>query len=120
MYFLSFSGHKFHAPRGLGFIYAKEGRMLYPCLTGGGQEQVVRSGTENVPAMSAMAKSLRYFCAKVDANVARQQAVRKRILYHVSQKPKESMFSQLTPDLSPHVLCLSMSGVRGETMFHVL
>lgn len=116
--FLSFSGHKFHAPRGTGFIYAKEGRMLDPLLTGGGQEHDWRSGTENVPAIAAMAKSLRLLLANEDANVARQQAVRKRIFEHVSQKPKVTMFSQLTPDFAPHVLCFAIAGVRGETIVH--
>ena len=105
--FLSFSGHKFHAPR-----------MLDPLLTGGGQEHDWRSGTENVPAIAAMAKSLRLLLANEDANVARQQAVRKRIFEHVSQKPKVTMFSQLTPDFAPHVLCFAIAGVRGETIVH--
>ena len=56
---MSFSGHKFHAPRGVGFMYKKEGRMIAPLLTGGGQEKNLRSGTENLPAIAAMAKALR-------------------------------------------------------------
>ncbi len=116
--FMSFSGHKFHAPRGTGFIYAKEGRMIAPLLTGGGQENDWRSGTENVPAIAAMAKSLRLLLANEADNVARQQAVRKRIYDHVSQKPKVTMFSQLTPDFAPHVLCFAIAGVRGETIVH--
>ena len=60
--------------------------MLDPLLTGGGQERDWRSGTENVPAIAAMAKSLRLLLANEDANVARQQAVRKRVFEHVSQR----------------------------------
>jgi Cysteine sulfinate desulfinase/cysteine desulfurase and related enzymes len=47
--FATFSGHKFHAPRGTGFVYAKSGRKLSPLIDGGGQERTMRSGTENTP-----------------------------------------------------------------------
>ena len=57
--FVTFSGHKFHAPRGVGFIYARQGRRIAPLMTGGGQEKNLRSGTENLPAIAAMAKALR-------------------------------------------------------------
>lgn len=57
--FATFSAHKFHGPRGVGFIYWKKGRKLTPLMTGGGQEQNQRSGTENLPAIVAMAKALR-------------------------------------------------------------
>ena len=57
--FATFSAHKFHGPRGVGFIYWKKGRKLAPLMTGGGQEQNQRSGTENLPAIVAMAKALR-------------------------------------------------------------
>src|SRR5699024_940831 len=49
--FLTFSGHKFHAPRGIGFMYKKTGRMIEPLMAGGGQEKNQRSGTENLPAI---------------------------------------------------------------------
>ncbi|HZK46871.1 MAG TPA: cysteine desulfurase family protein, partial [Atopostipes sp.] len=52
-----FSGHKFRAPRGIGFIYIKDGRQIAPLLTGGGQESDMRSGTENLPAIAAMARA---------------------------------------------------------------
>src|SRR5690625_4861078 len=54
-----FSGHKFRAPRGIGFIYLKEGRQLAPLLTGGGQEKGSRSGTENLPGIAAMSRAVR-------------------------------------------------------------
>ena len=57
--FLTFSGHKFHAPRGIGFMYKKRGRMIAPLMSGGGQEKALRSGTENLPAIASMAKALR-------------------------------------------------------------
>lgn len=78
-----------------------------------------RCGTENVSAMLAMAKSRCLLLANEELNVARQQAVAKRIFDVVCQKPKVTMFSVLTPDLLPHVLCLLLLGVRGETIVYV-
>jgi len=115
---LSVSAHKIHGPKGVGFLYIDERVKIRPLLYGGGQQKDMRSGTENVPAIAAMAKSLRLLLANEDANVARQQAVRKRVFEHVSQKPKVTMFSQLTPDFAPHVLCFAIAGVRGETIVH--
>ncbi len=116
--FITFSGHKFHAPRGTGFIYAKRGRLIDPLMTGGGQENDWRSGTENTPAIAAMAKALRLLLTDEQAHVAQQQAVRERIYNHVSQMPNVTMFSQLTPDFAPHILCFAVEGVRGETTVH--
>ena len=57
--FATFSGHKFHSVRGVGFIFAKEGKKISPLLTGGGQESDKRSTTENVAGIAATAKALR-------------------------------------------------------------
>ncbi|KFN91702.1 cysteine desulfurase [Tetragenococcus muriaticus 3MR10-3] len=64
--FAAFSAHKFHGPRGVGFIYWKKGRRLQALMTGGGQEGEQRSGTENVPAIVAMARALRLTFEKIN------------------------------------------------------
>lgn len=116
--FLTFSGHKFHAPRGIGFIYAKAGRKLAALMAGGGQEQNQRSGTENLPAIAAMAKAIRLLLTDEEAKVAKQQAVRKMIYDHLAKFDKVAIFSQLTPNFAPHILCFTIDGVRGETIVH--
>ncbi|WP_407893138.1 cysteine desulfurase family protein [Lacticaseibacillus sp. N501-2] len=116
--FITFSGHKFHAPRGTGFIYAKEGRHIAPLMTGGGQEDNLRSGTENTPAVAAMAKALRLHLQDEASNVKKQAAIRQRIAEHVQQFPNVHLFSELTPDFAPHILCFAIRGVRGETIVH--
>ncbi|WP_179395239.1 cysteine desulfurase family protein [Lacticaseibacillus absianus] len=116
--FITFSGHKFHGPRGTGFIYMEEGRHIAPLMTGGGQESNLRSGTENTPAIAAMAKALRLLLTDEDEKVAHEQAIRTRIYEHVAQYPNVVLFSQLTPDFAPHILCFAIRGVRGETIVH--
>ncbi|MEJ1307024.1 cysteine desulfurase family protein [Latilactobacillus sakei] len=116
--FVTLSGHKFHGPRGTGILYKKRDRHLAPLLTGGGQEHDLRSGTENVPAIAAMAKALRLLLTDEAQKVQKQAAIRERIYQHVSQAEKTVMFSQLTPDFVPHILCFAIKGVRGETTVH--
>lgn len=116
--FLTFSGHKFHAPRGTGFIYAKNTKHLAPLMTGGGQEHNLRSGTENTPAIAAMAKALRLLLADEAGAVAHQQAVRERIYQHVTRFEHVHPFSELTADYAPHILTFAIAGVRGETIVH--
>lgn len=116
--FVTFSGHKFHAPRGVGFIYARQGRRIAPLMTGGGQEKNLRSGTENLPAIVAMAKALRLLLTDEKQKVAHQAAVKKAIYDHVTSFDKVVDFSKCAPDFAPHILCFAIKGVRGETIVH--
>ena len=113
-----FSGHKFHAPRGVGFLYKKAGRKLAPLLSGGGQEKNLRSSTENLPAIAAMAKALRLLLENETKNVAHEQAIRQKIFEHLQAFDKVTLFSQLDDKFAPHILCFAIAGVRGETIVH--
>lgn len=115
---VTFSGHKFHAPRGVGFLYKKAGRKLAPLLSGGGQEKNLRSSTENLPAIAAMAKALRLLLENETKNVAHEQAIRQKIFEHLQAFDKATLFSQLDDKFAPHILCFAIAGVRGETIVH--
>ncbi len=116
--FVTFSGHKFHAPRGTGFIYARAGRKIAPLLTGGGQERNLRSGTENVPAIAAMAKALRLLLDHEQEAVARELTIKQAILNHIQGLRNITIFSEDTANFAPHILCFAIEGVRGETIVH--
>lgn len=116
--FLTFSGHKFHAPRGVGFIYKKRGKKLQPLLAGGGQEKNLRSGTENVAAIAAMAKALRLLLTDEASKVKQQQEIKAYLYQQLNQAPKVVLHSQLNENFAPHILCFSILGVRGETIVH--
>lgn len=115
---VTFSGHKFHAPRGVGFLYKRSGRKLAPLLSGGGQEKNLRSSTENLPAIAAMAKALRLLLENETKNVAHEQAIRQKIFEHLQKFDKVTLFSQLDDKFAPHILCFAIAGVRGETIVH--
>ncbi|UQS83829.1 cysteine desulfurase family protein [Bombilactobacillus thymidiniphilus] len=116
--FMTFSGHKFHAPRGVGFIYAKQGRKIAPLINGGGQENNWRSSTENVPAIVAMAKALRVATTDEINKAQQQQELRHMLLQHLKTLANVAIFSQETPDFAPHIVCFAINGVRGETIVH--
>lgn len=116
--FVTFSGHKFHAPRGVGFIYARQGRRIAPLMTGGGQEKNLRSGTENLPAIAAMAKALRLLLTDEKQKVAHQAQVKQAIYGHVTSFDKVVAFSKCDAGFAPHILCFAIKGVRGETIVH--
>lgn len=116
--FATFSAHKFHALRGTGFVYAKQGRQLAPLINGGGQERGQRSGTENVAGFAAMARAIRLVKEKETESVKQEQAVRTAIFKHLQQFDHVHLFSDLTSQFASHVLCFAIEGVRGETVVH--
>lgn len=116
--FATFSGHKFHAPRGTGFIYKKAGRKIAPLVDGGGQEQGLRGGTENTPGDAALAKSIRLLKENENEVVKREYAIKQRIVDHIKKYPGVTIFSQVDNSFAAHILCFAIVGVRGETVVH--
>ncbi|MDK1727771.1 cysteine desulfurase family protein [Dellaglioa algida] len=116
--FVTFSGHKFHAPRGVGFIYSKRGRHIEPLLTGGGQEHNLRSGTENVPAIAGMSKALRLLLENETEMVTKQKTVKEVVFNHINEFGKITTFSKMQSNFAPHILCFAIEGVRGESIVH--
>ncbi|MDO4854983.1 MAG: cysteine desulfurase family protein [Limosilactobacillus gorillae] len=115
--FAVFSGHKFHAPRGTGFIYKQAGRKLAPLIDGGGQERGLRGGTENTPGIAAMARAIRLMKEAEEKDVTSELAVKKAITDHIVQFNHVKVFSG-TDGFAPHILTFAIVGVRGETIVH--
>ncbi len=117
--FATFSAHKFHGPRGTGFIYWKKGRRLAPLLTGGGQEKNQRSGTENVPGIVAMTRSLRLALDQKEAKPNHTKHLKQALVNALSSYDKVTIFSE-GEEYAPHILCFSLKGIRGEVLVHAL
>lgn len=115
--FATFSGHKFHAPRGVGFIYKKAGKRITPLLTGGGQESDLRSTTENLAAIAAMAKALRLVFDKDAANLSKIAAMKERLFDELSRDEDVILFSA-NQDFVPNIVTFGVKGVRGEVLVH--
>lgn len=117
--FATFSAHKFHGPRGIGFIYWKQGRKLASLLAGGGQENNQRSGTENLPAIVAMAKALRLKFDQAQSKQQHVQALRLALMQALKGIPGIRLFSG-EENFAPHILCFALVGIRGEVLVHAL
>lgn len=115
--FATFSGHKFHGIRGVGFIYIKSGKKITPLLTGGGQERDYRSTTENVAGIAATAKALRLSMEKLDIFRSKTGQMKTVIRQALLDYPDIFVFSD-EEDFAPHILTFGIKGVRGEVIVH--
>ncbi len=113
----SFSSHKFHGPRGVGFLYKKAGKKITPLLTGGGQEDGMRSTTENVAGIAAMAKALRLTLETAEQDREKLAAMKTVIYENLASFADVSLYSDLA-GFVPNILTFGIAGVRGEVLVH--
>ena len=115
--FATFSSHKFHGLRGVGFVYIKEGKKITPLLTGGGQEKEMRSTTENVAGIAVTAKALRLAMENQEAFASKTQQMKEVIRKELANYPDVTIFSG-EDHFAPHILTFGIKGVRGEVVVH--
>lgn len=115
--FATFSSHKFHGLRGVGFVYIKEGKKITPLLTGGGQEKEMRSTTENVAGIAATATALRLAMENQEAFANKTQQMKEVIRKELANYPDVTIFSG-EDHFAPHILTFGIKGVRGEVVVH--
>lgn len=118
--FATFSAHKFHGPRGVGFIYWKEGKKLAPLLNGGGQESGQRATTENLPAIVAMSRALRLHLEKKAERPNHTAVIRQYLKEALASYEKVTIFSGDESGFAPHILTFGIKGIRGEVLVHAL
>lgn len=113
---ITLSGHKIHAPKGVGALYVRAGLRLPPLLLGGGQEDGKRSGTENLPGICAFAAAIE--AAQNDADsLPRMTSLRQRVIDTLAASGVEYA---VNGGGAPHVLNLSLPGYRAETILNIL
>ncbi|MEG2274144.1 MAG: cysteine desulfurase family protein [Clostridia bacterium] len=116
----SISGHKIHAPKGIGALYVKNGVSIKPFVFGGGQEKGMRSGTENTSVIMAFENAVKQNIATFDEKYSQKakyiEQLRNRL---VAELPN---IITITPELNaaPHILTVAFEGVRGEVLLHSL
>ena len=112
--FMSFAAHKFGGVPGVGVLYAKDPSLITPMIYGGGQERGMRSGTENVPAICAMASALEWQVEHTEENTQKIAAMRQMLFQSISRIENHKWntpFNSL-----PHILNVSFDGVDGHAL----
>lgn len=113
----TFSSHKFHGVRGVGFLYLKEGKKISPLLTGGGQEKDLRSTTENLAGIAATAKALRLAMERQEDFEHKCHQLKEVIREELAHYSDVTVFSG-DEGFAPHILTFGIKGVRGEVIVH--
>ena len=129
---LSVSGHKIHGPKGSGFLYKRNKVRLIPEILGGGQQNNMRSGTENVPAIAGLGEAVRVYFQNQKNYADSMYACKEHFLELLKDMPfahPNAVFEELSDSLSlgervrktaPHVLSISFDSVRSEVLLHAL
>ena len=117
---LSVSGHKIHAPKGVGFLYIRDGVKIRPILFGGGQQKGMRSGTENVPGCVGLGVAAREAYKDFDARIEKVYTLRERLI--AGLKPLGGVTINGSEDRTnaPQIVSASFEGVRSEVLLHAL
>ena len=116
---LSASGHKFHGPKGVGFLYFKKGIRLTNLIEGGAQEKGKRAGTENVPGIAAMAEALKESVAKMESTTNYLINKRDRLIAGLKEIPHSAINGDLTHRL-PSNVNFCFEGIEGESLLLLL
>ena len=116
---LSASGHKFHSPKGVGFLYCRKGVRLTNLIDGGAQERGKRAGTENVPGILGMAAALKEAAANMEKNAAHMSAMRDRLIAGLQQIPHSALNGDAVKRL-PGNVNFCFEGIEGESLLLLL
>ena len=117
---LTVSAHKLHGPKGVGFLYINEKAKVRPIIFGGGQQKGMRSGTENVPGIAGMAKAIEEVFSEFDEKIEYLYNIKERFVKGVSALEGIRLNGPVGRDGAPHVVSVSIQGVRSEVMLHAL
>ena len=113
---LSMSGHKIHGPKGVGFLYVREGTKIQPLIYGGGQQKGMRSGTENVPGIAGLGCACRQMIGDHFENAEKIRTLKE----YFQERIKEIEDIRDNSGEAPHIASISFRGIRSEVLLHAL
>ena len=116
---LSMSGHKFHAPKGVGVLYAKRGLPLFNIIEGGAQERGKRAGTENIPGIVALAAALKESVEHMEENTSKIIPMRDKLFAELSKIPHSKINGSLEHHV-PGTVNMCFEGIEGESLLLLL
>ena len=114
---ISVSGHKIHGPKGIGFLYIKEGTKIRPLIWGGNQQKGMRSGTENVPGIAGLAVAAELMDQHMEEHEEKIRRVKEHFLDRVIGEIDQIRNNS---GQAPHIASVSFPGIRSEVLLHAL
>ena len=117
---LSVSGHKIHGPKGSGFLYIDEKVKIRPLILGGGQQNGMRSGTDNVPGIAGLAKSAEIVYRHFDEQTAQMRACKHRLIEGLRELDDVVIHGMPEEEGAPQIVNASFLNVRSEVLLHTL
>ncbi len=120
---LSVSGHKIHAPKGSGFLYADEKVKLRPLIFGGGQQKNRRSGTENVPAIAGLGEAVREAYEDFEKKIDHIYSLKEHFLERIGEVQGTYVNAVLENQVrktAPHIVSISFDNIKAEVLLHAL
>lgn len=117
---LSVSGHKIHGPKGTGFLYVGDKVKIHPIMFGGGQQKGVRSGTENVPGIAGLALAAEMIYNDLEKDTDRLYEIKHAFIAGLKKLDDVYVNGYTGRDSAPHVVSVSVRGIRSEVLLHAL
>lgn len=118
--FLTVSAHKFHGPKGVGFIYIRKPNTLVPLIEGGSQEFGTRAGTQNIAGIMGMSLASQIVNNKITENYKKVFEIKKNFVEKLKKIDNIKINSPLNECFSPYILNVSFRGIKGEVLLHFL
>ena len=117
---LSVSGHKIHGPKGSGFLYIDEKVKIRPLILGGGQQNGMRSGTDNVPGIAGLGVAAKMMYQNFDEKAEHLYQLKERMAEGLSKMNDVVINGMPVREGAPHILSVSFLGIRSEVLLHTL
>ncbi len=127
---LSVSGHKIHGPKGIGILYVNEKVKIKPIIFGGGQQEGLRSGTDNVPGICGVALAAKKLYLDLNNELSKLYGLKKYFIDGINSLgledvvvnaiPGETFDDEAVRETAPHIVSVSFLGIRSEVMLHTL
>lgn len=117
---LSASGHKIHAPKGIGALYIRRGVRIQPILFGGNQQGGIRSGTENIPGIVGMGEGAKWMAERLAEEGGCLAQLKSRLLQGILQAFPDAVINGSADACASHIINVGFPGLRGEILLHAL
>jgi Cysteine sulfinate desulfinase/cysteine desulfurase and related enzymes len=117
---MSVSAHKIHGPKGVGALYIRSGISVNPLISGGGQENNLRSGTENVPGISGFGVAAEIILKNMQTKIEHVNTIKRHFINRLSEIDNIKINSPMDAVHIGNILNVSFNGIRGEVLLHAL